>query len=122
MLILLFWSIQAIVRSTTHLLASTTNPRGGRSFCQSTHTPSFADSLAHAIRAPPGGRAFGDAPPDPRSSPRSFPPSPPPCPLRGSPTPAKDDGGAGMLHLLPRGASFDPLSKSITFALWTAGL
>jgi hypothetical protein len=32
----LLWSIQAIVRSTTHLLGKTWKPSGGSSFCQST--------------------------------------------------------------------------------------
>src|SRR5215213_9333844 len=44
--LLLFWSIQAIVRSTTHLRGSTTKPLGGNSLCQSTATPSLAHSLA----------------------------------------------------------------------------
>src|SRR5918994_5526892 len=52
LLILLLWSIQAIVRSTTHLLGKTWKPSGGSSFCQSTFTPSLAHSLAQAIRAP----------------------------------------------------------------------
>jgi hypothetical protein len=53
-LILLFWSIQAIVRSTTHLLGNTKKPLGGISFCQSAFTPSLAHSLAHAISTSSG--------------------------------------------------------------------
>jgi hypothetical protein len=48
-LILLFWSIQAIVRSTTHLRGSTWKPLGGMILFQSTFTPSLAHSLAQAI-------------------------------------------------------------------------
>src|SRR5918995_3996553 len=92
-LILLFWSIQAIVRSTTHLLGKTKKPLGGISFCQSASTPSLAHSLAHAIRAPLRELAFSDAPPDPRSTPGSSRPSRRPCPLLCSPRPAT--GGRG---------------------------
>src|SRR5215204_4385532 len=51
----LLWSIQAIVRSTTHLLGKTWKPLGGSSFCQSTATPSSAHSLAQAINTSSGG-------------------------------------------------------------------
>src|SRR5215212_3230969 len=70
-LILLFWSIQAIVRSTTHLPGSTWKPLGGNSFRQSTATPSLAHSAAHLIRAPLRGRAFVGALRDPPSTPGS---------------------------------------------------
>ena len=80
--------------STTHLLGSTRKPLGGKSFCQSTATPSLAHSLAHAISTS-SGAAFAGAPRDPRSSPGSSPPSPRPCPLRGSPRPATDDERRG---------------------------
>src|SRR5215216_6936258 len=58
-LILLCWSIQAIVRSTTHLLGNITKPLGGNTLHQSTATPSLAHSLAHAISTPSGASLFG---------------------------------------------------------------
>jgi hypothetical protein len=58
-LILLCWSIQAIVCSTTHLLGNTTKPLGGNSLRQSTATPSLAHSLAHAINTSSGAGFFG---------------------------------------------------------------
>src|SRR5215208_1183548 len=58
-LILLCWSIQAIVRSTTHLLGNTTKPLGGNSSCQSTATPSLAHSLAHLINTSSGAGFLG---------------------------------------------------------------
>src|SRR5215216_4338145 len=57
--LLLCWSIQAIVRSTTHLRGSTTKPLGGNSLCQSTATPSLAHSLAHAINTSSAAGFFG---------------------------------------------------------------
>src|SRR5215204_924575 len=53
-LILLLWSIQAIVRSTTHLRGSTWKPLGGMSFSQSSATPSLAHSLTHALSTSSG--------------------------------------------------------------------
>jgi hypothetical protein len=54
LLILLFWSIQVNVRSTTHLLGKTWRPLGGSSFCQSTAAPSLAYSLAQVINTSSG--------------------------------------------------------------------
>src|SRR5215212_4708251 len=53
------WSIQENVLSTTHLLGSTTNPCGGRSFRQSTFAPSLDHSLAHAISTSSGAALRG---------------------------------------------------------------
>src|SRR5215211_6385445 len=61
LLILLCCSIQAIVRSTTHLLGSTTKPLGGNSFCQSTATPSLAHSFVHLINTSSGAGFLWDA-------------------------------------------------------------
>src|SRR5215208_4290202 len=52
--ILLLWSIQENVRSTTHLRGSTWKPLGGMSFSQSTFIPSLAHSLAHALSTSSG--------------------------------------------------------------------
>ena len=54
LLILLFWSIQENVRSTTHLLGKTWKPLGGSRFCQSTAAPSLAHSLAQVINTSSG--------------------------------------------------------------------
>src|SRR5215211_9428662 len=70
-LILLCCSIHAIVRSTTHLLGSTTKPLGGNSFCQSTATPSLAHSFAHLINTSSGAGFLWDARGARRSSPTS---------------------------------------------------
>src|SRR5215204_5729121 len=93
LLILLFFSIQAIVRSTTHLRGSTWKPSGGSSFCQSTATPSLAHSAAHLINTPSGAGFLWGALRDPHSTPGSSRPSLCPCPLRASPPPATADGG-----------------------------
>ena len=66
---------------------------GGNSLRQSTPTPSLAHSAAHAIRAPPQGRAFLDARRGPRSTRGSCAPTRRLCPPLGSPRPAT--GGRG---------------------------
>ena len=55
----LLCSIQAIVRSTTHLRGSTTKPLGGMNSSHSTLTPSLAHSAAHRISTSSGAGYFG---------------------------------------------------------------
>src|SRR5919107_1653182 len=87
-LILLFCSIQAIVRSTTHLRGSTRKPLGGNSFCQSTATPSLAHSPAHLIITSSGAGFRGRST---RSTvhPRVFSPQPAPLPPPLNPAPSQ---------------------------------
>src|SRR5918995_5867983 len=58
-LILLFWSIQENVLSTTHRRGNTTNPCCGMNFCQSSATPSLAHSLAQDINTSLGAGFLG---------------------------------------------------------------
>src|SRR5215208_2924822 len=97
---LLFFSIQENVRSTTHLLGKTWKPSGGSSFCQSTATPSLAHSLAQDINSSLGAGFFGRST---RSTlhPRVFSvPSPRLCPPHGSPPPATAEKGGGAARPL----------------------
>src|SRR5215210_2839481 len=59
LLILLFWSVQEKVSSTTHRFGSTWKPLGGKSFSQSTFTPSLSHCSAHDFRTSLGAGFLG---------------------------------------------------------------